>query len=428
MNAAFRANPGLIVGVALGLGVPLVLILVGLIMRGAGASLRPIVFLAAGLLPFTWVFLLGQFARARLPSAEEGSTLTLAVKEGRFADGEKLFGRALSPEQFRDAKAVFPEFFGEAEQAELGIVGVGETVLVAQFPSVDAAKRAAASLWRAFQITNTSGDEERGWRGQRRSHSDYIEMLRTGRHLFFWTGMTKQAAAAHRAASQLPVLVPQPLPAPLVPALQPLRLLFQPVGMRVFGLILAVALGAWWFFKGAGWASSVPAQAEVRPVSARELAERLESINALDVPFRVERGVRTDEYFATWRFADAKWVDLARAHGLRRIFRVRLLLDEDDHTVRATDYYAGADGSAGLGGARVEWQARSGLVFFQSEQRRVFGLQRDDQGRFKPELSYGYRFNVDEVKSPLIDATIRAGWTWRPTVWSGPRWLRWLTE
>jgi hypothetical protein len=32
------------------------------------------------------------------------------------------------------------------------------------------------------------------------------------------------------------------------------------------------------------------------------------------------------------------------------------------------------------------------------------------------------------MKSRLIDAVTRAGWTWRPVVWQGPVWLRWLTE
>jgi len=68
-----------------------------------------------------------------------------------------------------------------------------------------------------------------------------------------------------------------------------------------------------------------------------------------------------------------------------------------------------------------------GIIFFQREQQRVFGLQLDAQGRFKPALSYGYRFDLDGMKSPLIEAVTRAGWTWRPVLWQGPAWLRWLT-
>ena len=121
-------------------------------------------------------------------------------------------------------------------------------------------------------------------------------------------------------------------------------------------------------------------------------------------------------------------MDHARAHGLRRTFRIRLTLDERHGTVRATDYAASYDWSAGRGGANLEWKSAIGIVLFQTEQQRVFGVQLDEQGRFKPELSYRYKFNLNEMKLPLLAAVTRAGWNWRPTVWQGPPWLRWLTE
>lgn len=71
-----------------------------------------------------------------------------------------------------------------------------------------------------------------------------------------------------------------------------------------------------------------------RTLTATELAVRLEAINALDVPFRVERGSLPDEFLATWRYADAKWIDLARAHGLHRTFRIAA--HEDPVTVFTT--------------------------------------------------------------------------------------------
>ncbi len=430
-SGILRANPGLLVGLALCVGLPLVLALIALILRGAGASPRPIVFLAVLLLPAAWVFLIGRLVLAREPGAGPETTVDVTVRDGQFVERAKIFGAGLRDADRRDAKAVFPEFFGEAEVAELGIVGTGETVVAAQFPTAEAAKRAAAALWQAFQITDTSGDEERGWRGYRRRNSDYIELLRTGRHVFFWTAPTKQAAAARRAASFAApgsAAAHTPGPAPLFPALQPLGALFEPTWTKIAGLLLMLALGVGWFFKGAAWAGSVPPAPGTAAISPSDLVARLEAINALDVPFRIERGTRAGEFFATWRHADAKWADLARAHGLRHALRIRMVLDEPARVVRATDYVARLDWSAGGDGARLEWQAGLGIVFFQAEQRRVFGLQLDEHGRFKPELSYRYTFNLQEMKSPLQAAVTQAGWTWRPTVWQGPAGLRWLTE
>jgi hypothetical protein len=431
LSSIFRANEGLIVAAALCLGIPCVLALVGLIMKSSGVSLRPIVFMFVLVAPLLASFMLVALIRARRPAIQVETTSGLPLRDGHFANRENLFGSDIASEQIRDAKPVFPEFLHQAEHAELGIVGTGETVLVAQFATSEQAKEAAAYYWRAFKLTNTSGDETRGWRARRALSSDYVEMLRTGRNLFVWTALTKEVCAARRAASSLATSSPDVKPPPrepLLPALQPLGAFLRQPAMKGLGLALMVALYTTWFFKGAAWAASSLAAANTTAVSAAELAARLESVNALDVPFRIERGERPGEFFATWRYADAKWVDHARAHGLRRTFRIRLTLDESAHVVRATDYSAGYDWSAGADGARIAWQASLGIVFFQTEQRRVFGLQLDERGRFKPEFSYSYRFNLQEMKSPLIEAVTRAGWNWRPVVWQGPTWLRWFTE
>ncbi|HUR56179.1 MAG TPA: hypothetical protein VM029_00610, partial [Opitutaceae bacterium] len=298
-TAVFRANPGLMVAVILCLAMPLVLTLVGAIMRSSGASLRPIVFMAVLMLLVTVPLLIGALVSARMPGEQAGPVASLPTVDGRFADRQGLFGADLRDSDMRDAKAVFPEFFADAEVAELALVGTGETALAAQFPTAEAAKRASAALWRTFQMTGTSGDEERGWRGKRRQNSDYIEILRSGRLLFFWTGLTKEAAAAHRAASKLPTAaIEASRPSPLIPALQPLGALFKPPAMKAIGLVILVCRYSVWFFKGAAWAASSPPVPGVSAVSAGELAARLEAINQLDIPFRIERGERPNEYFA----------------------------------------------------------------------------------------------------------------------------------
>ncbi|MES2605742.1 MAG: hypothetical protein V4603_12455 [Pseudomonadota bacterium] len=431
LSAIVRSNPELAITIALFAGISLLLTLMAVLMRSAGTSPRPIVFMAILMLPLVSTFLMAALVNARSPGTQAVATFELPLRDGHFADRAALFGADIPEAQIRDAKAVFPEFFGEAEVAELGIVGTGETVVAAQFPDAAAAQRAAQFSWEVFQITNTSGDEKRGWRGKRERNSDYIEMLLTGRHLFFWTALTKEAAASRRAASTLPTGLTANSSngsIPLFASLQPLTRLMQPTGMKVGGILLMVALYVAWFFKGAAWASSAPAIAGVPVQTTSELTRQLEGINVLDVPFSVERGTQPNEFIATWRYADAKWVDYARVHGLRRTFRIRLVLDESGHTVRTTDYVASYDWSAGMEGARIEWHATLGIVFFQSEQQRVYGLQLDENGRFTPELSYAYQFNLDEMKAPLITAITRAGWNWRPTIWQGPAWLRWLTE
>ncbi|MBX7212171.1 MAG: hypothetical protein K1X78_27940 [Verrucomicrobiaceae bacterium] len=426
-----RANDGLIVAVGLCIGPPLVLALVALIVRSSGASLKPVVFVGVFMLPIVLTFLVGHLVLARLPaSVSKLTTPGLPVQDGQFADREKLFGGGISPQMIRDAKSGLPGILDEAVVAEVGMTMGGESALIAQFPDEAAAQRAAAAYHRGFQLRNTSGDEGSGWRATR-MQGDFIEMLRAGRHLFVWTGLTKEAAAARRAAtdvsSRLPALTPAPRP-PAFPALQPLGDFFAPVPMKIAGLLLVGAICIGWFFKGAGWAGSMPPAAGAAVVGSHELAARLMAVNQLDVPFSVTPGSQPDEFFADWRYADAKWIDLARARGMRRTFRIKLTLDEPCHTVRATDYFAVYDWSAGRGGADLDWKGGTGIVFFQKEQQTVIGLQFDEHGRPKAKPAYTFKFDLNEMKSPVITAVTRAGWTWRPTVWQGPKWLRWLTE
>lgn len=424
-----RANEGLMVAFALCIAPIIVLTVIGFIVRSAGGSLRPIVFLAVLMLPIIAIFLIGQLVRARLPAPAVPAP-ALAVRDGRFVDREKLFGSDIPAELIREAKSGLGSILDEAEVAEVGVNTSGETVLIAQFPGEEQTKRAAAAYHHAYQLRNTSGDEENGWRATR-VQGDYIEMLRTGRQLFVWSGLTKEAAATRRAASNFTTLIPSlkaaPRP-PLFPALQPLADFFAPLSMKLIGLVFLVFIYSLWFFKGAGWASSARAEAGASIVSVSELTSRLLAINKLDVPFVISQSSTPSELQADWRYADAKWIDLARAHGMRRTFRIHLTLDESSHTVRATDYSAAFDWSAGHGGGSIAWRAETGIIFFQKEQQHVFGLQFDDQGRPQSGLAYSYKFDLNEMKGPIMTTVTKAGWNWRPTVWRGPAWLRWLTE
>ncbi|MDZ4673474.1 MAG: hypothetical protein SGI84_03405 [Gemmatimonadota bacterium] len=193
-------------------------------------------------------------------------------------------------------------------------------------------------------------------------------------------------------------------------------------------LLVLVALATLWFFKGSSWASTVPAVAGVAPLRQDALRQRLLAANQVDAPYTVAEEHPGGRIVVTWRFADAKWVDMARAHGLRRSHRLLLELDEARQVVRPTEQFSALDWSAGPRGGGVHWRTGIGITFFQVEHQRGFGLQLDDRGRFLPQPSYAYSFNLQEMKAPFIAATTQAGWDWRPTAWHGPSWLHWLTR
>jgi hypothetical protein len=358
--------------------------------------------------------------------------------EARKESAKLLFGPDADADLIIDAKPAFGQALCKAETARFASLPGAETVLLARFGSYSEAERAWVGYlqYTGLNSLGGKGSSQSGY-AVTRPIGDRAYALHMGNMLGVWTGPEDSAIRSRMAGGAFKT----PRSAPLAAASESsaaasdstprqrgsetntVRVALAAVGVPVY-----LALVVLYFFKGASWAGSSPAHRNVRPVSAPELATQIEAINALDIPFRIERSARENEFIATWRYGDAKWIDLARAHGMRRIHRIKLSLDESEHTVRATDFSAQYNWSGGVDGANIEWKASTGITFFQYEHRRVFGLQIDEHGRFKPELSYSYTFNLQEMKAPLIEAVTRAGWNWRPVAWQGPKWLRWLTE
>ncbi len=451
-----RANVGLLISLGLLAGGALVCTVIGLIMARSGASLRSIYWFAGFFALIVVPQVLGQFYKAlQITRAERPHAVALERLTGgtgvaparspedgtatRSDDARSLFGPDVDPQLVVDVRRAHGEAFAGAEFAQFAVLPTGETVLLARFNGSSAAEKGWVNYLRVSGLSQLpgQGDSQRGY-AVTRPTGDRVYALSRGNLVGVWTGKDDAVIRQRMLAGgfEIPGRAPlaadaaansgeagSALKAPAHASRPGRRALFFAVALAAYGLVVVL-----YYFKGVAWAGTFPARTGVAPVAAGDLVARLESINALGVPFQIERGAQANELFATWRYGDAKWLDLARARGLRRSVRIRMVLDEKAATVRATDYVASVDWSVGRGGADFEWKAGVGLVLFQREHQRVFGLQLDENGRFKPALSYAYTFNLQEMKSPLMEAVSHAGWNWRPTVWQGPTWLRWLTE
>jgi hypothetical protein len=448
MVSLFRANLGLSITLALLVAGGLVSLLVGILMSRSGASLRPIVWFAGFFLMVVLPQVIGhgyrawQQARATPPSQYSGTggprtAAPLVTLPPPTLGSPAWFGPDADPALIHDVRSVFGPVFAPAQRAQFASFASGESVVIGEFAN----PTAAAQAWESYlSFTGlkgllSSGDASRGGL-VRRPAGDLLYLLPVGPLLGVWTGPDVPTIRKRMEVGGFTVPSDGPLmntgtpgltttvssPKPTVP-----RPVWFPwlVGIGLPLYTLGVVM---WYFKGAAWAGSFPAQAGVPPVSATTLSSRLLAINGLDVPIQLEAGANPGEIYATWAYADARWLDLAGAHRLRRVHRVRMALDEGSHCVRATDYQAAFDASAGRGGVKLQWHGSLGIVFFQQERVRIFGLHLDPDGKFRPDPSYAYSFNLQELKGPLQAAVTQAGWTWRPVVWDGPRWLRWLTE
>ncbi len=431
----FKTNPGLLIVTVLLVFAAVVCLGIGWMMRHQGGSVRPMLWFMGFMLMIAgpqFVFhMRSALATAKIAEPRVAALRTLGqprddvTAEARTVAAKTLFGLDADADLIQDARPMHGDVLAEADPAVFAVLPEGETALIACFSGAGAAEKAWVEYLRIAGLTQTAkGDSTRGCSASRPA-GDRLYARPEGRMLMIWTGrddgtiIRRMRAGSFDVPSLAPLdftgVAPSPRTGPH-PAL--IAAAFPPY-------LLLVAL---YFFKGAAWAGSTTAKQGVAPVSEAELRARLEAVNALDVPFTVSRGAGEHQLIAEWRYADAKWVDLARAHGLKRAHRIVLTMDANSSVVRVTDSHAVCDWSAGMDGANLQWRTELGIVFFQMERGRVFGLQFDEHGRPTPELSYAYAFNLQEMKQPLLEAVAGAGWTWRPTVWQGPAWLRWLTE
>ena len=443
--AFLRANPvvvGIIAFVAI---VSLVLSVIAMLMSRSGMSpLRPLVFMivflgivagpqiayhlaqAFGVIPkrdLTWTF-----GRDRPHPGWAEREDALAVHDGRFANPTAVFGEGIDPGLVTDLRRAGSDSpFGGAEIAQMAVIPPSSSAIVARY--ADAARAASAStqfLAMAAGLAPPSGPD--GAQTVTRPQGDVAKVLVAGRTLLVLTGPDEASVAerlrSSRAVERMTQATFVPVTAPSAEAKD--FWLYRPA-VLISLIVILVAFATVWAFRGSAWAATIPARSGVVAQPAGDLRQRLLAVNSVDAPFSVAE--RDDGRLAvTWRFADAKWVDHARAHGMRRTHRILLELDDQTKTVYPTEQESRLDWSAGPQGGALQWSTSTGITFFQQEHQRVFGLQIDDRGRFVPKLSYSYTFNLQEMKAPLISAVTESGWRWRPTIWHGPRSLRWLTH
>lgn len=443
MIALFRTNPGLLVGVILLAMGTLILGGFAFWMSRSGASLRPIAWLAG----FFLLILVPQFAghlvfalRARRAEAPRAAALAAAQTapdaETRRAALVQWLGPDADPALVRDARPVFGDVFAAAEEAQFAALPTGESVLFARFRGALAAEKAWVGYLRVtgFAQIKGAGDSQRGFVVTRPA-GDRAYALHFGNCVGVWTGaddamirrrMTAGGFEIPRRAPLAGKIEPGPEGA-AVPSANRLGLawkIFAGVGLAAY-LLVVVA----YFLKGSAWAGGEPAVAGAAVRDEAELARQFAQLGAAaGAPFTVERGANEHEWLVTWRYADATWLDHARAHGLRKIHRLRIVLDGAGRTARVTDFESDFDWDAGADGVRLAWKASSGIVFFKREHQRVFGLQLEAGADGKPALHSSYTFDLQELKRPFIDAVTGAGWAWRPVVWDAPAGLRWLAE
>lgn len=163
---------------------------------------------------------------------------------------------------------------------------------------------------------------------------------------------------------------------------------------------------------------AVPPTPRVVPVSAEIMRQRLLALNAPDRPWIVRSGPEAD-LIVEWKFADATWWGILSKSGMRKAYRLRLYFDAATARCGALDEFGEIEWSAGLLGAPKVHFRRSffrGIQIARLERGVVYGMK----GPAGPLAKVvDYKFDIAEVKQPIMAEVLAAGWTWRPILWPG---------
>jgi hypothetical protein len=440
---AFAEYPVLI-GIGLFLVVSLLLaVLLGVLMRRAGVSLKPLLFffgfLAIIAVPQMAVHLLDAFVHARQirqqPTAEATAGTAIAAPTVlQPVSWEVVFGPNADPTLITDAKRGLDYILSDALEARIAFNTAGESALAARFPNAQAAAAALNRYGSFFQFAQVTGSDAGGWTARRfNGQGEWNHVVAVGNELYAWSGSTKENVEANRirALGPLPTGPGSSLAASASSAPSKTQvsthLSSNWSAMTAF-LVINLSLAVFWFFKGSAWSVRQAPRPGTRPEPAALLRDRLLALNEQDLPVQAMAPPNNNTVEVTWRYGDAQWLDLMRAHKMRHTHKLVLALEEQSHTARVLEYWSAFDASASPSDLRLNWTAARGMQFFEFEHRRVFGVQLDASGKPTGELSKAYTFNLQELKQPIIEAVIASGWTWQPVMWNAPGSLRWLTE
>lgn len=428
IQAWVEANPVLMGIAAFAIILTFLMLVIGTMMRRSGLSLRPIWFFLGFVAIIGGPQAVYHIMNTKSPNRVAGSSRAvnsdvLAIENDRFAHPAKVFGEDVDITLIQPAKQIFPEFLSNAIHAEMAFFVTNETVLAAIFPDNASAQQALQHYTQTLQVSDLSGSDSAGWVGSRGSANDRVRLIVSGPLFMVWTAqhdeILAQRGLALKSALGDTIAVAAPSPAIDNVPFGDLRLALLFLASNVLAAVL-------WFFKGATWAASSQPAPGAEPISLEQLRDKLLAVNKTDTPVEVTTSDDGNMIDITWRYADARWIDHASAHGLRRVHKISMTLDESSHTARVLEYWSAIDWSAGGKGANIQWHAARGINFFNFQHQRVFGLQVSADGKLIPNVSYAYTFNLQELKQPFIQAVTRSGWTWKPVFFLAPKWLRWL--
>ncbi|MYW65872.1 hypothetical protein GTY65_17680 [Streptomyces sp. SID8379] len=143
---------------------------------------------------------------------------------------------------------------------------------------------------------------------------------------------------------------------------------------------------------------------------AGEVRAALLGVGGPDVPYvvRTGRGDENAELVAEWRVAEPTWHGFFARTDVSRVLRIRLRLVPEKHEVRAVEEQLEVTWVRGVPTLSVSAEVGRGPGRTVSRQ---WTLGRNEEGRLA--ATETFRFDSADMKDPVRQAVLDAGWTWR---------------
>jgi len=148
----------------------------------------------------------------------------------------------------------------------------------------------------------------------------------------------------------------------------------------------------------------------ITPRSEQEVRAALLAVNGPEVPYRV-RGATPEEgagLVAEWRITEPAMRPFFVRTRLDRTLKTRMRLVPEKHEVRTFDEQWEVTWAGDTPRLRMSGEYARGQVTTVSRQ---WTLGRGNDGRLR--TTEVFRFDPAEMKDPLREAVLGAGWTWR---------------
>ncbi len=149
---------------------------------------------------------------------------------------------------------------------------------------------------------------------------------------------------------------------------------------------------------------------------ASQVLARLRASSRASAPWHIIDGAAEGvDLIAEWKIVDARWYQIFAKAGLSKVFRIFLKLDDASKQVRAQDREY-----------EVSWQAGIPSLSFSARgfKGQSTSIQFGASYGFKEDLSVGeqykYFFRTSEIKTPVQDAVLACGWTYKGVVFGKP--------